>query len=87
MKGAAPQAPKTEGKRVFLRVKIRNILLNSSRLDNNSIHARLLAEVPDVTTTRVSSALSAMRADGLAERDDNGGWALTTNGRTAEMME
>lgn len=86
LKGAAPQAPKAEGKRVFLRAKIRNILLTSSRLDNASIHARLLAEVPDVTTIRVSSALSAMRADDLAERDDNGGWALTTKGRTAEMM-
>lgn len=86
LKGAAPQAPKTEGKRVFLRAKIRNILLASSRLDNNGIYERLLAEVPDVTTTRVSSALSAMRADGLAERNESGGWALTSAGREAEMM-
>ena len=86
LKGATPQAPKTEGKRVFLRAKIRNMLLVSSRLDSKSIYSRLLAEVPDVTTTRVSSALSAMKDAGLAERNDSGGWALTTAGRTAEMM-
>lgn len=86
LKGAAPQAPKTEGKRVFLRAKIRSMLLVSSRLDSKSIYNRLLAEVPDVTTTRVSSALSAMKDAGLAERNDNGGWALTTAGRTVEMM-
>lgn len=86
LKGAVPQPPKTEGKRVFLRAKIRRILLASSRLDNESIHARLLTEVPDVTTTRVSSALSAMRADELVERSDSGGWALTKKGREAEMM-
>lgn len=86
LKGAAPQAPKTEGKRIFLRSKIRNMLLVSSRLDSKSIYSRLLAEVPDVTTTRVSSALSAMKDAGLAERSESGGWALTPAGREAEMM-
>lgn len=86
LKGAAPQTPKADGKRVFLRSKIRNILLVSSRLDSNSIYAKLVAEVPGLTTTKVSSSLSSMKAEGLMERSDSGGWALTAAGRQADMM-
>jgi len=87
LKGAAPQGSKGKKKRVFLRSKIQKILLASSRLDSETVHQRLLVEVPGNVPLKTQQALSAMKADELAERDDNGGWALTKKGREAEMMD
>lgn len=70
------------GKRVFIRGRIQKILLKSSRLDSQSIHERLLADLPDLDKEKTYQSLSAMKSDGLAERDSNGGYALTPKGRT-----
>lgn len=75
-----------KNKRIFLRSRIQKILLSHSRLDMDSIHERLKSELPELDKTKVSGALYAMKSDGLAEKND-GGWALTSEGRTAEMME
>lgn len=80
------EKPKQKGKRIFLRSKIQKILLSHSRLDTDSIYGRLKSELPELDRLKVSTALYSMKSDGLAEKND-GGWALTTEGRTAEMME
>lgn len=87
MKSAEPpQEGKKKKKRVFVRNKIQKILLASSRLDGDSIHERVCVELPGLEKLKTQQALSAMKNEGLAERDDNGGWALTQKGRTAEMI-
>jgi len=76
----------TKGKRIFVRSKIQKVLLSHSRLDVDSIYNHIKGEAPGLEKLKVSKALYAMKSDGLAEKND-GGWALTPEGRTAEMME
>lgn len=87
LKGATSGEGKPNGKkkRVYIRNKIQKILQSSSRLDTSAIHSRLLAYEPTLEALRVTHALSAMKTELLAERDENGGWALTHKGRTAEL--
>jgi len=76
----------TKGKRLFIRSKIQKVLLSHSRLDADSIYNHIKHEAPGLEKAKVGTALYAMKSDGLAEKND-GGWALTTEGRNAEMME
>lgn len=88
LKGAtAPKQRKgSGGKRLFLRSKIQNILKVCSRLNTDSIFDKIVLLVPDMDKARLSSALSAMKVDGLAERNENG-WALTSEGRNANTKK
>jgi hypothetical protein len=79
LKGAT-KAARAE-KRVNYRDRIQKVLLVSSRLDSDSIYRRILAEIPDLEIKKIQQALSAMKQDEIANRDDNGGWYLTTKGR------
>lgn len=75
-----------KGKRIFVRSKIQKVLLSHSRLDVDSIYNHIKGEAPGLEKAKIGMALYAMKSDGLAEKND-GGWALTHEGRNAEMME
>lgn len=76
----------SQKKRVVLRSHVRPILLAHSRLSSEAIHERLVSEFPTLELKKVKQCLFAMSADGLVEKNDSGGWAITAQGREARMM-
>lgn len=76
----------SQKKRVVLRSHVRPILLAHSRLSSEAIHERLVSEFPALELKKVKQCLFAMSADGLVEKNDSGGWAITAQGREARMM-
>jgi hypothetical protein len=77
----AKQTKPQRGKRLRLFPSVKDILTTHSRLDLGGIYDRLLVEFPELTREKLSKNLSNYKAQGLADRDDNGGWSLTSEGR------
>jgi hypothetical protein len=75
---------KKKGKKVFIRSEIQKVLMSHSRLDSDSILQHIKQDINELTMKRLEGSLQAMKSDGLAEKNE-GGWALTKEGRSAKM--
>lgn len=80
LKGNKEKKPK--GKRLRLFPNIKEILTTHSRLDLSGIYDRLVPSFPELDRNKLSKNLTNYKLRGLVERDDNGGWALTSLGRS-----
>lgn len=83
--GSAPQEADdgSKLKRGALRSAIRSVLTVSSRLDAETLCSKVLGICPVTSNGSIKQALYSMRSAGLLERDDNGGWALTAEGKSS----
>lgn len=80
LKDNKEKKPKAKRYRIFPNIK--EILTKHSRLDLSGIHDRLITSFPELDRNKLSKNLTNYKLRGLVERDDNGGWALTSLGRS-----
>lgn len=82
-KGSRARGPyKPRGaKRPPIKQEVIKILKTHSRLDTKSIMDKISIVLPGASPTSVYPCLTALKTEGLAEKDENGGWALTAAGR------
>lgn len=79
---ASPKKRKSMGPKGALKECIREILKTHSRLDTSGIATRVNGKLPEKTRGSITQCLYTLQKSEEVERDDNGGWALTSLGRS-----
>jgi hypothetical protein len=73
-------------KPIMLRSRIHKMLMSNLRLQSSFMYKQISSEIQGIKKSKIDSALSSMKRDDLAEKNEDG-WSLTLKGRQLKSRE